>query len=344
MLAATVVLMGVGTFLVGCLPGYGEWGTLSPVLLIVLRLLQGVGLGGEWGGAVLLMVENAKPRRRGLFGSLVQSGAPFGVLTSIAAFGIVSSSMSNEAFVSWGWRLPFLISIVLVFIGLWIRLRIAETPVFQNFQKQAEAQRAPLKQVLIEHPRMVITAVALKVSEISWAIVGAVFSIVYVTQKLHLPRGFALEAIQIAAFVQMLVSPLYGWISDRIGRKPIYIVACLFSMAYAFPMFWLMDFGSQWAITLAVLIAIGVGQGIMFGVGAALMPELFPTGVRYTGASLGFQVGAALSGGFSPLIMASLFNASGGGTTGISLYLIALAAITLIATLTVRETAFSPLP
>jgi MHS family shikimate/dehydroshikimate transporter-like MFS transporter len=343
MLAATVLLMGLGTFLVGCLPGYAQLGTLAPVLLIVLRLVQGVGLGGEWGGAVLLMVENAHPTRRGLFGSLVQSGAPFGVLVSIAAFGAVSASMSNDAFLSWGWRLPFLISLLLAFIGLWIRLKVAETPVFQNFQRQTEGNRAPLKQVLVQHPRMVITAVALKVSEISWAIIGAVFSIVYVTQKLHLPRGVALEAIQIAAFVQMIITPFYGYLSDRIGRKPVYIFACLFSMAYAFPMFWLMDFGTQWAITLAVLIAIGIGQGIMFGVGAALMPELFPTGVRYTGASLGFQVGAALSGGFSPLIMTSLFSASGGGTTGVSIYLMALAVITLAATLTVRETAYQPL-
>jgi MHS family shikimate/dehydroshikimate transporter-like MFS transporter len=343
MLAATVVLMGFGTFLVGCLPSYGQVGTLAPVLLIVLRLIQGIGLGGEWGGAVLLMVENAHPKRRGLFGSLVQSGSPFGVLVSIAAFGIVSGSMSNGAFLSWGWRLPFLISLVLVFIGLWIRLRIAETPVFEEFQQTGEARRAPLKEVFATNPRMVVTAVALKVSEISWAIVGAVFSIVYVTQKLHLPRGVALEAIQIAAFVQMLITPLYGYISDLIGRKPVYVFACLFSMAYAFPVFWLMDQGTQLAVTASVLIAIGVGQGIMFGVGATLLPELFPTGTRYTGASLGFQVGAALSGGFSPLIMTSLFSASGGGTTGISIYLIALAAVTLIATLSVKETAHTPL-
>jgi MHS family shikimate/dehydroshikimate transporter-like MFS transporter len=343
MLAITVLLMGLGTALVGCLPSYSQAGVLAPALLILLRLVQGVGLGGEWGGAVLLMVENAHPRRRGLFGSMVQIGGPFGVLASFAVFNLVSSSMSNADFLSWGWRLPFLISVLLAGAGLWIRLKISETPVFQRFQQQAQRERAPLREVLARHPRMVVTAVALKVSEISWSIVGAVFSIVYITQKLHLSRSVALEAIQVAALIQLLITPVYGLISDRIGRKPVYIVACLFSMAYAFPVFSIMDAGTQGAVTLAVVIAIGVGQGMMFGVGAVLLPELFPTGVRYTGASLGFQVGAALSGGFSPLIMASLFSSSGQGTTGISIYLIVLAAITLAATLSVKETAHLPL-
>jgi MHS family shikimate/dehydroshikimate transporter-like MFS transporter len=273
---------------------------------------------------------------------LVQSGGPFGVLMSFAAFGLVSASVSNEAFLSWGWRLPFLVSIVLVFIGLWIRLRVAETPVFEKFQRDSEADRAPLGEVVTRYPREVITAVALKVSEISWAITGAVFSIVYITQKLHLARGVAIEAIQVASFVQMVITPFYGWLSDKVGRKPLYVCACLFSIAYAFPMFWLLDVGTAWSSMLAVVIAIGIGQGVMFGVGATLMPELFPTGVRYTGASLGFQLGAALSGGFSPLIMASIFGSTG-STTWISVYLIALACITLVATLSIKETAHGAL-
>ena len=343
MLAATVILMGVGTFLVGCLPTYEQIGVTAPILLILLRLLQGVGLGGEWGGAVLLMVENANPRRRGLFGSLVQSGSPFGVLASVVAFNVVSASMSNEAFLSWGWRLPFLISIVLVFIGLWIRLKVTETAAFERFRSSAVAERAPLLEVISQQPRMVVTAIALKVSEISWAVIGSVFSIFYVTDKLHLPRGLALNAVQLAALVQIFVTPFYGWLSDRLGRRPLYISACLFSIAYAFPVFWLMDVGSTGAVLLAVVLAIGIGQGVMFGVGATYLSELFATGVRYTGASLGFQIGAALSGGFTPLIAAALFRATGGESWAISLYLIALAVITLVATLSAPETAHKPL-
>jgi MHS family shikimate/dehydroshikimate transporter-like MFS transporter len=343
MLALTVIIMGAGTFLIGCLPTYGAVGVLAPILLILLRLVQGIGLGGEWGGAVLLMVESARPHRRGLFGSLVQSGSPFGVLASIAAFALVSNLVTDDAFLAWAWRIPFLISLVLVAIGLWIRLRLVETPAFQRLQSAAQIKRAPVLEVLTKHRRMFVIAIALKVSEIAWAVIGSVVSITYVTGKLGLPRGTILTAIQIAAGLQMLVTPFYGWLSDRIGRKPIYVFACLFSMAYAFPMFWLLDTKDPLLIALAISIAIGVGQGVMFGVGATYMSELFDTGVRYSGASMGFQIGAALSGGLSPLIAASLLDKMGNQSWGISLYLIALAIVTLIATLSAPETAHRPL-
>jgi MHS family shikimate/dehydroshikimate transporter-like MFS transporter len=343
MLALTVIIMGAGTFLIGCLPTYQQVGMLAPVLLILLRLVQGVGIGGEWGGAVLLMVESARPDRRGLFGSLVQSGSPFGVLASIAAFALVSNLVSDEVFLAWAWRIPFLISLILVAIGLWIRLRLVETPAFQRLQAAAQVKRAPVLEVLSKHRRMFVIAIALKVSEIAWAVTGSVFSIAYVTGKLGLPRGTILTAIQIAAGLQMLITPFYGWLSDRIGRKPIYIFACLFSMAYAFPVFWLLDTKDPLLITLAISIAIGVGQGVMFGVGATYMSELFETGVRYSGASMGFQIGAALSGGFSPLIATALLGTMGGQSWGFSLYLIALAIITLIATLSAPETSHRPL-
>jgi MFS transporter, MHS family, shikimate and dehydroshikimate transport protein len=343
MLAATVLLMGGGTFLVGCLPTYDQIGMAAPILLILLRLVQGVGLGGEWGGAVLLMVENAPARRRGLFGSLVQSGSPFGILASVLAFNAVSGSMSDASFMAWGWRLPFLISLVLVVIGLWIRLRVAETAAFEKLRQAAAVHRAPLANVLSSQPGRVVTAVALKVSEISWAVIGGVFSIFYISGKLHMPRGVALEAVQLASLAQIFLTPFYGYLSDRVGRRPLYIGACLFSIAYAFPVFWLMDQATPGFVMLAVLIAIGVCQGVMFGVGAAYLSELFPTAVRYTGASLGFQIGAALSGGFTPIIAAALFQGSGGATWGISLYLSALAIVTLIATLCAPETAKEPL-
>ena len=197
--------------------------------------------------------------------------------------------------------------------------------------------------VLSQHRRMFVTAIALKVSEIAWAVVGTVFSIVYVTGKLGMPRSTILTAIQIAAFIQMVITPLYGFLSDRLGRKPLYIFACLFSMVFAFPVFMLLDTKDPLLITIGISIAVGVGQGVMFGVGATFMSELFSTSVRYSGASMGFQIGAALSGGFTPIIAASLLAASGGPSWGISVYLIALAVITLIATISAPETAHQPL-
>jgi MHS family shikimate/dehydroshikimate transporter-like MFS transporter len=338
-----VILMGAGTFLIGCLPTYGQVGILAPILLIALRLVQGVGIGGEWGGAVLMMVENARPTQRGLFGSLVQAGSPFGVLTSIAVFALVSASTSNADFMAWGWRIPFLLSVVLVGVGLWIRLSLIETPAFQSLLDRAAIKRAPLMEVLTHHRRMFFIAIGLKVSEIAWAVIGTVFSIVYVTGKLGLPRGTILTSIEIAAFIQMIITPFYGWLSDRFGRKPLFIFACLFSMAFAFPMFGLMDTRDPLLIGLSIAVAVGIGQGVMFGVGATFMSELFDTGVRYSGASMGFQIGAALSGGFTPVIAASLLAGSGGHSWGISVYLIALAAITLFATLKAPETAYQPL-
>lgn len=343
MLALTVIIMGAGTFLIGCLPTYGQVGILAPILLIALRLVQGIGIGGEWGGAVLMMVETARPTRRGFFGSLVQAGSPFGVLASIAVFALVSGLMPDAEFLAWGWRVPFLVSIVLVGIGLWIRLSLVETPAFRQLLARAGVKRAPLIEVLTQHRRMFFTAIALKVSEIAWAVVGTVFSIVYVTGKLGMPRGTILTAIQIAAFIQMLITPFYGWLSDRLGRKPLYVFACLFSMAFAFPVFTLMDTRDPWLIIVGISIAVGIGQGVMFGVGATFMSELFSTGVRYSGASMGFQIGAALSGGLTPVIAAALLTRSGGQSWGISLYLISLATITLVATLSAPETAHKPL-
>jgi MFS transporter, MHS family, shikimate and dehydroshikimate transport protein len=343
MLALTVTIMGAGTFLIGCLPTYGQVGILAPTLLIALRLVQGVGLGGEWGGAVLMMVEYAKPGQRGLFGSLVQAGYPFGVLSSIGVFALVSGAMSDADFQSWGWRIPFLVSIVLVGVGLWIRLSVTETPAFRRLLADVGVKRAPLIEVLTFYRPMFFIAIGLKVSEIAWALIGAVVSIVYVTGKLGMPKATVLTAIQIASVVQLLITPFYGWLSDRIGRKPLFIFACMFSMAFAFPLFWLLDTKDPFLIIVAISIAIGVGQGVMFGVGGAFMSELFTTGVRYSGASMGFQIGAALSGGLTPIIATWLLKSSGGQSWGISLYLIVLAAITLVATLRAPETAHEPL-
>jgi MFS transporter, MHS family, shikimate and dehydroshikimate transport protein len=342
MLSLTLMIMGLGTFLIGCLPTYGQIGILAPVLLVALRLVQGIGIGGEWGGAVLMVVESVPPDRRGFFGSVVQLGYPIGVILSIGAFAL-TGLMPEAAFLSWGWRVPFLASAPLVGVGLFIRLRLHETPAFQRIKARAATARLPVMEILTEHPGLFLKAVGLKVSEIAYVSVVTVFSIAYVTGPLGLSRGVILNGILVAAVIELVTIPVFGWLSDRYGRRTLFIAACLFSIAFAFPMFRLLDTRDPTIITLTVAVALSFGQGIMFGTGAAWMSELFEARLRYSGASLGFQVGAALSGGFTPLIAAALLAWSGGATWPISAYLIVLACVTLATTFAAPETAGRPL-
>jgi len=337
MLSLTIILMGLGTFLIGCLPTYDQVGVWAPIMLIALRLIQGLGIGGEWGGAVLMVVESVDPRRRGFYGAVVQVGYSLGVIASIGAFAL-ATTLPDDQFLSWGWRVPFLASALLVVVGLFIRLRLHETPAFKQVKQSNAVARLPVLEILSQHPRTFLTAVGLKVSEIAYVSIITVFSIAYVTGELGLARSVILNGILIAALIELFTIPFFGWLSDRYGRKPLFVFACLFSIVYAFPMFWLFETHNTAVIAVTVAIALSFGQGIMFGTGAAWMSELFEARLRYSGASLGFQVGAAISGGFTPIIAASLLAWSG-ATWPISLYLIAIALVTLTAAIYAPETA-----
>jgi MHS family shikimate/dehydroshikimate transporter-like MFS transporter len=342
MLATTIVIMGIGTFLIGLLPTYEQIGVAAPVLLVLLRLLQGVGLGGEWGGAVLIVIENAKSHDRGLLGSMVQLGYPLGTLSAVGVFAFLSR-MSEADFLGWAWRIPFLISIFLAGVGLYIRLQLQETPVFRELQAENKVARLPAVEVLTREPRAFFTAVGLKLSEISYAMIGGVFAINYVTVKLAMPRSIILNAVFVSSLVALLAIPLFGWISDRIGRKAMFYAGAVFAMAFAFPLFWLLDTKDPLIITLAIVAAITFGQMIGFAVGAPWYTELFAAPMRYSGASLGFQIGAAISGGLTPFAAATFLSWTGGATWPISTYLIALALVTLCATIGTPETAGRPL-
>jgi MFS transporter, MHS family, shikimate and dehydroshikimate transport protein len=326
MLAVTIIVMGFGTFLIGLLPTYQQIGVAAPVLLVVLRFLQGIGLGGEWGGAVLMVVENAPKHRRGLFGSMVQIGNPIGKLP-------------ESEFMAWGWRIPFLISVLLVGVGLWIRLNMEETPAFRQIKAKNEVAKMPVLDIFKYHRRPFFTAVCLKISEIAYASIAGVFVMSYATSRLGLSRGLILNGAFIASFVALFSIPLFGWMSDKLGRKTMFYASCLFSALFAFPLFWLLDTRDPTIVILTIVVAISFGQMVMFGIGAPWYSELFTARLRYTGASLGFQVGAALSGGLSPLIAASLMTWAGGATWPVSLFLIACALITAVATFVAPETA-----
>jgi MFS transporter, MHS family, shikimate and dehydroshikimate transport protein len=337
MLAMTIVIMGLGTFLIGLLPTYDQIGIAAPVLLVLLRLLQGIGLGGEWGGAVLMVIENSPVRNRGLLGSMVQIGWPIGNLAAIGMFAALSQ-MPETDFLAWAWRIPFLISIVLVGVGLYIRLQLEETPIFREIEVRKEVVNVPLVEILARHRRPFFTAIGLKLSEVTYAIVAGVFAISYVTGNLAMPRSVIINAIFLAAVVALVMIPIFGWLSDRIGRKMMFYASCVFAMAFAFPMFWLLDTKDPFTITLTIVTAITFGQMIGFAVGAPWYSELFAARLRYSGASLGFQIGAAIAG-LTPFASATLMAWTGGATWPISVYLLVLAAITFLAARVAPETA-----
>jgi MFS transporter, MHS family, shikimate and dehydroshikimate transport protein len=337
MLAMTIVIMGLGTFLIGLLPTFNDIGYAAPVLLVVVRLLQGVGLGGEWGGAVLMAVENAPAGRRGLLGSLVQVGYPAGNLAAAGAFTVLSR-LPDADFLGFAWRIPFLVSVLLAGIGLYIRLTLEETPAFREIEARNEVARLPIAEVLTKHRRAFLLAVGLKLSEISYATIIGVFAISYVSTTLGLEKSLILNAILLASAAGFVAIPAFGWLSDVIGRKPMFYAASAFAAAFAFPLFLLLDTKDPQIITLTVAVAIVFGQFIGFGVGAPWYSEMFAARTRYSGASLGFQIGAAISGGLTPAAAAGLL-AWTHATWPIAVYLVALAAITFAATVAAPETA-----
>jgi MHS family shikimate/dehydroshikimate transporter-like MFS transporter len=338
MLAITIVIMGLGTFLIGLLPTYSQVGILAPILLVLLRLLQGIGLGGEWGGAVLMVVENAPDKSRGLLGSMVQLGYPIGNLAAIGALTLLAR-LPEADFLAWGWRIPFLIGIFMAGIGFYIRMQLEETPVFREIEAKKGVARLPLVEVLTEHRRSFLTAVGLKLSEISYVSIAGVFAISYVTGKLALPRSLILNALLLSSLVALVAIPFFGWLSDRIGRKTMFYSSCLFAIAFAFPMFWLLDTKDAFIITLTIVAAITFGQMVGFGVGAPWYAELFTGRLRYSGASLGFQIGAAISGGLTPFAAATFIAWTGGATWPISIYLVVLALFSLAAAMAAPEMA-----
>ena len=341
MLVLSMLLMGFGTFLVGLLPTYQQIGILAPILLIVLRLLQAMGLGGEWGGAVLLVSESAPAERRGLFGSLVQVGNPIGRLTATGVFAL-ATRLSESDFLSWGWRIPFLASALLIIVGLVIRFQIDETPEFQKLRQNKKTVKMPVVEALTKYRRETVIAVGLKITEVAWVGILTVFAVTYLTQQLNMQRSVVLAAITLAGLIEVLVMPLAGWLSDVIGRRTIYLAGTAFGILLAFPIFWLFETRDPTIVTWAIVVGICLCQGVIFALHASFMPELFGTDARYSGVSLGFQVGAAIGGGLTPVIAAGIV-ARTGATWPVSLILVALGIVTLIAVLSTRETAARPM-
>jgi MHS family shikimate/dehydroshikimate transporter-like MFS transporter len=245
--------------------------------------------------------------------------------------------LPEEDFLSWGWRVPFLLSIVLVAVGTFIRTRVSESPVFLEMKAKKEIAKNPFAEAVFRDPKNFLVAVGLKICEVSWVYMLTVFMVVYATKNLGLPKGMMLNAIMVAAAIEVVTIPLFGWLSDVIGRRPFYFAGTLFTIAFAFPLFWLMDTRDPWVIIAATAVALSFGHGLMFGPEATYFPELFGARVRYTGASFGFQVSAAIGGGLAP-ILATVLVSKLGGTAGVSVMLIGVALVTLVAAFFAHET------
>jgi metabolite-proton symporter len=336
MLVLTLMIMGVATFLIGCLPTYAQIGPWAAVLLILLRIAQGFGVGGEWGGAVLMAVEHAPAGQRGFYGSWPQIGVPAGLLLSTIIY-FPFSRMPDAAFLSWGWRVPFLLSIVLVAVGLFIRVRILETPAFERLKETRRQARLPIFEVMWKYPKEVLLAMGARFAENGAFYVYTVFVLIYAVQHVHMDRDIVLWALIVAATIELAAIPLYGALSDRIGRRPVYMFGAVCTALTAYPIFWMLDTGTPWLAHAALYMGLLLGHAAMYAPQGAFFSELFGTSVRYSGASLGVQLSSAIAGGFSPLIATRLLQV-GYGRGALSLYLIGMAAITIVSVVLATET------
>ncbi|MFI7389297.1 MFS transporter [Streptomyces tendae] len=341
LLVLSLLMMGGATFAIGLLPTHATVGTAAPVLLTVLRLVQGFALGGEWGGAVLLVSEHGDARRRGFWASWPQTGAPAGQLLATGVLSLLTAVLSDAAFNSWGWRIPFLLSGVLVMVGLWIRLSVDESPVFKQALAQAESRKAkaeplPLVAVMRYHWRDVLIAMGARMAEnISYYVITA-FILVYATSASDVSKQTALNAVLIASAVHFAVIPAWGALSDRIGRRPVYLLGAAGVGLWMFPFFMLIDSGRFGSLLLAVTVGL-VLHGAMYAPQAAFFSEMFATRMRYSGASIGAQFASVAAGAPAPLIATALLSEYD-SSTPISLYVIASAVLTLFAVGVARET------
>ncbi|GAA4762110.1 MFS transporter [Actinomycetospora chibensis] len=334
MLVLTLLLTGGATALIGLLPTYAAIGVAAPLLLVLLRLLQGFGVGGEWGGAVLIATEHASPRRRAVYGSFAQFGVPIGVLTSNLAF-LAVAGLPDESFVSWGWRIPFLLSVVLVVVGFVVRSRLQDAPEFEQVKAKRETSTVPFTELLRRHPRVLALASLASIAPPAVGYTVIVYMLSYGTTALDYERTTLLTLIMLSTVVWVATIVVAALLSDRFGSKRVFVIGALTAVIWPVPMFALVNTGSAGLAGLAFAVA-AVVQGIMAGAQGGLFSEIFPVRVRYSGISIAYQVGGMVGGAITPLVATALFGATG-SSTPIALYVTALSLLSLVAVFGLRE-------
>jgi MFS family permease len=326
-LVTSMLMMGAATTLIGLLPTYAQIGVVAPILLVCLRLIQGLAVGGEWGGAMLIALEHAPGGKRGFAASFANLGAPAGAVMATGALGL-TSLLPDEQFLSWGWRIPFIISIVLVTIGMFVRLKVVESPLFQKFDAEAEKRRIPIVEVLTRYPKNLVLGTVVAMSQLTISGMASVWAVNYAVAH-GADRTGVLNSKTLAAILMFLMTLVSARLCDRIGRRPVLMIGIGAAAAFAYPMVLLVEAGTVTSFTIAVMVGQGI-QGFILGPLASFLAEMFPTAVRFTGASACFQGASALGAGFTPLV-ASALVASGGiallGAVWIGVLLICLTAV-----------------
>lgn len=328
-LVITLWLMGIATMAIGFLPNYDTIGIWAPVLLVTCRLIQGLAISGEWGGALLLAYEYAPTKLRGFFGSVPQMGVAIGMLLSTLAMAALSS-LPSESFNAWGWRIPFIASVLLVVIGLWLRSGLDETPAFRKTQAEGKTAKLPIVTVLRDHWRAVLVAIGAKIVETAPFYIFATFIISYATGSLGFERTTALLAVSIAAGIAAFTIPFAGKLSDRWGRRRVFLTAAVAMALFAFPYFMMLNIGMTWSLILATTIAVGFIWPAITATYGTLSSEMFSPEVRYTGITLGQQVGAAAAGGTAPLIATLLLNEFNNSWIPIAIFIVICSVISIV--------------
>lgn len=337
-LVITILIVGLGTFCIGLLPTYEKIGVWAPALLIFIRILQGFGVGGEQAGAVLMTAEYSEPKHRGFFSSWVQIGAPVGFLLPLALFALLNATLSPEAMMDYGWRIPFLLSLLLVIVGLFIRLKIDESPVFAQIRETKAEESRPLVEVIRDFPGIVVKGVCAKLIE---ACTFAMFTVIVLAygKANNLDANILMETMIVAVIIEIIAIPMMGSLCDKIGRKPVYIIGALLQVVMIIPFFLAINQDSFWLTQIVMILVLSVGHSMCYAPQASYFPELFPTHIRCSGIALIWQLGSLIGSGILGLVAVKILQVTGGHYYGLATYVIVLGVISVIGLLMMPETA-----